>query len=201
MSATGEILIPFDHGGFIRLTGDPSENISAFTYPAGYTPRRGERIVFLNTSPQRITFPDVGNVRGGGASIDAGGVAAFNYDVPFGAWYLEQGFGSSGGGIALTDLPRPWNVRIITSADSPVTAAHGDILSCDSSGGIISITLPAATAANAQFVEVTTGGSANTNSIIINTTGADTVLGQSSITHNLNGHTYVYRAHSAGAYN
>ena len=38
---------------------------------------------------------------------------------------------------------KPWNVRFVTHADSPVTAAVGDFLVCNTVGGAISVTGPA----------------------------------------------------------
>ena len=206
VSANGALAIPEDHGGYLRVSANASGSFTINDFTTTHTPLAGERVSILMASNGTISYSTANNLSVGAGAADVststGDVRTFVYDAAFTAWFMEnKDAGAGGGGIALTDLPRPWNVRIITSADSPVTAAHGDILSCDSSGGVISITLPAATGPNAQFVEINTGGSADTNNIIINTTGADTILGQASITNNLNGHTYTYRAHSAGAYN
>ena len=72
-----------------------------------------------------------------------------------------------------------WNVRRVTNAGSPVTAAYGDWIICDSSGGAIDISFPAA-ASDARIV-VKSGTSSGTNLVNISTDGSDTILGQSSL--------------------
>lgn len=71
------------------------------------------------------------------------------------------------------------NPRFVTNADSPVTAANGDLIICNSSGGAITINMPAA-AAN-QSVAIRAGASAATNNINIVRNGSDTLLGETSL--------------------
>lgn len=77
------------------------------------------------------------------------------------------------------------NRRNVTSADSPVTAAYGDDISCDSSGGAITINLPAAVAGRAPIV-VRTDGNVSSNAVTLEPNGAETILGQTNLEIDIN---------------
>jgi hypothetical protein len=72
-----------------------------------------------------------------------------------------------------------WNVRRVATGDSPVTVADGDMIICDSSGGAITLNLPAAGAGKRWAVKG--GKSAETNNVTINPDGSDTILGEASL--------------------
>ena len=72
-----------------------------------------------------------------------------------------------------------WNVRRLTNSDSPVTVADGDYVICDSSGGAITLNLPAS--GDGKRFAVKAGASAETNNVTVTPDGSDTILGQSSL--------------------
>ena len=88
--------------------------------------------------------------------------------------------------------------RNVAFADSPVTAAYGDDISCDSSGGAITINLPAAVAGRAPVI-IRAGASAATNNVTVEPNGAETILGESNLEININHFSASYVA-KAGAW-
>jgi len=88
--------------------------------------------------------------------------------------------------------------RNVAFADSPVTAAYGDDISCDSSGGAITINLPAAVAGRAPII-IRAGASAATNNITLEPDGAETILGESNLEIDIN-HFSASFAAKAGAW-
>lgn len=83
-----------------------------------------------------------------------------------------------------------WNIRRVDNTDSPVTAADGDYIICDSSGGAIEIDFPAA--ADGARIVVKSGKSASTNNITLDPNGADTILGESTLVIDKNLWSYEY---------
>ncbi len=83
--------------------------------------------------------------------------------------------GGGGGDVPASDLV--WNVRQISSAD---TAAVGDLMACDPTGGGFAVTLPAITAGNAGRPIRIKNASDSTNPITITPTG-DTVDGAATL--------------------
>ena len=90
------------------------------------------------------------------------------------------------------------NRRNVTNSDSPVTAAYGDDISCDSSGGAITINLPAAVAGRAPVI-VRAGASAQTNNVTVEPDGAETILGEANLQIDINHFAYSFAA-KAGAW-
>lgn len=90
------------------------------------------------------------------------------------------------------------NRRNVTNADSPVTAAYGDDISCDSSGGAITINLPAAVAGRAPII-IRAGASAATNNVTLDPDGAETILGEATLQIDIN-HFSASFAAKAGAW-
>ena len=88
--------------------------------------------------------------------------------------------------------------RNVAFADSPVTAAYGDDISCDSSGGAITINLPAAVAGRAPII-IRAGASAVTNNITVEPDGAETILGETNLEINIK-HFSASFAAKAGAW-
>jgi hypothetical protein len=88
--------------------------------------------------------------------------------------------------------------RNVAFADSPVTAAYGDDISCDSSGGAITINLPAAVAGRAPII-IRAGASAVTNNVTLEPDGAETILGESNLQIDIN-HFSASFAAKAGAW-
>ena len=88
--------------------------------------------------------------------------------------------------------------RNVAFADSPVTAAYGDDISCDSSGGAITINLPAAVAGRAPII-IRAGASAATNNITLDPSGAETILGEATLEINIK-HFSASFAAKAGAW-
>jgi hypothetical protein len=88
--------------------------------------------------------------------------------------------------------------RNVTNADSPVTAAYGDDISCDTSGGAITINLPAAVAGNPEIV-IRAGADAVTANITVEPDGAETILGESNLVIDINYFAYSFAA-KAGAW-
>jgi hypothetical protein len=88
--------------------------------------------------------------------------------------------------------------RNVAFADSPVTAAYGDDISCDSSGGAITINLPAAVAGRAPII-IRAGASAATNNITLEPDGAETILGETNLEIDIN-HFSASFAAKAGAW-
>jgi hypothetical protein len=88
--------------------------------------------------------------------------------------------------------------RNVAFADSPVTAAYGDDISCDSSGGAITINLPAAVAGRAPII-IRAGASAVTNNVTAEPNGAETILGESNLQIDIN-HFSASFAAKAGAW-
>ena len=88
--------------------------------------------------------------------------------------------------------------RNVTSADSPVTAAYGDDISCDSSGGAITINLPAAVAGQPEII-IRAGASAATNNVTVEPNGAETILGETNLEIDINHFTASFAA-KAGAW-
>ena len=90
------------------------------------------------------------------------------------------------------------NRRNVAFADSPVTAAYGDDISCDTSGGAITINLPAAVAGRAPII-IRAGASALTNNVTVEPNGAETILGESNLQIDIN-HFSASFAAKAGAW-
>jgi hypothetical protein len=90
------------------------------------------------------------------------------------------------------------NRRNVAFADSPVTAAYGDDISCDTSGGAITINLPAAVAGRAPII-IRAGADAVTNNITVEPDGAETILGESNLVIDINFFAYSFAA-KAGAW-
>ena len=88
--------------------------------------------------------------------------------------------------------------RNVAFADSPVTAAYGDDISCDSSGGAITINLPAAVAGRAPII-IRAGASAATNNVTLDPDGAETILGETTLEINIK-HFSASFAAKAGAW-
>jgi hypothetical protein len=88
--------------------------------------------------------------------------------------------------------------RNVTSASSPVTAAYGDDISCDSSGGPILINLPAAVAGQPEII-IRAGASAATNNVTVEPDGAETILGESNLQIDINYFSASFAA-KAGAW-
>ena len=88
--------------------------------------------------------------------------------------------------------------RNVAFADSPVTAAYGDDISCDSSGGAITINLPAAVAGRAPII-IRAGASAATNNVTLEPDGAETILGETNLQIDINHFSASYAA-KAGAW-
>lgn len=84
---------------------------------------------------------------------------------------------------AMTQIAK-WNVRTVTNADSPVTAAIGDWIITDTSGGAITINfpaLPAAASPRSADIRVTDTGSAAANNVTINAAVGDAINGAGSL--------------------
>jgi hypothetical protein len=64
---------------------------------------------------------------------------------------------------------------------SPYTAAYGQTLLVNSSGGAVTINLPAAVAGGSSIVVMDVGGSAGTNNITLDPNGAETISGEATI--------------------
>jgi hypothetical protein len=64
---------------------------------------------------------------------------------------------------------------------SPYTAAYGQTLLVNSSGGAVTINLPAAVAGGSSIVVLDVGGSAGTNNITLDPNGAETISGEATI--------------------
>lgn len=90
------------------------------------------------------------------------------------------------------------NRRNVTNADSPVTAAYGDDISCDTSGGAITINLPAAVAGRAP-IAIRAGADAVTNNITVEPDGSETILGETNLVIDINYFAYSFAA-KAGAW-
>ena len=90
------------------------------------------------------------------------------------------------------------NRRNVAFADSPVTAAYGDDISCDSSGGAITINLPAAVAGRAPII-IRAGASAATNNVTVEPDGSETILGEGNLQININYFSASFAA-KAGAW-
>lgn len=87
------------------------------------------------------------------------------------------------------------NRRNVTNADSPVTAAYGDDISCDTSGGAITINLPAAVAGRAPVI-IRAGADAVTANITVEPDGAETILGETNLVIDINYFAYSFAAKS-----
>ena len=90
------------------------------------------------------------------------------------------------------------NRRNVTAANSPVTADYGDDISCDTSGGAITINLPAAVAGRAPII-IRAGADAATNNVTLEPDGSETILGESNLVIDLNFFAYSFAA-KAGAW-
>lgn len=88
--------------------------------------------------------------------------------------------------------------RNVTNADSPVTAAYGDDISCDTSGGAITINLPAAVAGNPEII-IRAGADAVTANVTVEPDGSETILGESNLVIDINFFVYAFVA-KAGAW-
>jgi len=64
---------------------------------------------------------------------------------------------------------------------SPYTAAYGQTLLVDSSGGAVTINLPAAVAGGSSIVVMDVGGAAGTNNITLDPSGAETISGEATV--------------------
>ena len=64
---------------------------------------------------------------------------------------------------------------------SPYTAAYGQTLLVNSSGGAVTINLPAAVAGGSSIVVMDVGGAANTNNITLDPNGAETISGEATV--------------------
>ena len=73
-----------------------------------------------------------------------------------------------------------------------------DDISCDSSGGAITINLPAAVAGRAPVI-VRAGASAQTNNVTVEPDGAETILGEANLQIDINHFAYSFAA-KAGAW-
>ncbi len=81
-------------------------------------------------------------------------------------------------------LPRIRFNTAIRSATSDTTLVHGEdgTLFVDTSGGVVTVTLPASTnQAGRIFIVTDSGGSAGTDAITVDTTGAETIDGAASL--------------------
>ncbi|MEM9584789.1 MAG: hypothetical protein AAGA08_16885 [Pseudomonadota bacterium] len=88
------------------------------------------------------------------------------------------------------------NPRHVTNSDSPVTAADGDVIICDTSPDTITINFPAA-AANAK-IRVKAGASASTNNVTVSPDGSDTILGETSLEIDTNFFDYEFVGNNGG---
>lgn len=80
---------------------------------------------------------------------------------------------------AMTPVAR-WNVRAVTNADSPVTAAIGDWIIADTTGGAITINLPAVPSTvspRGEDVRITDTGNAGANNVTVNAAAGDLING------------------------
>ena len=64
---------------------------------------------------------------------------------------------------------------------SPYTAAYGQTLLVDTSGGAVTINLPAAVAGGSSIVVLDVGGAAGTNNITLDPDGAETISGEATV--------------------
>jgi hypothetical protein len=64
---------------------------------------------------------------------------------------------------------------------SPYTAAYGQTLLVNTSGGAVTINLPAAVAGGSSIVVLDVGGSAGTNNITLDPNGAETISGEATV--------------------
>ena len=64
---------------------------------------------------------------------------------------------------------------------SPYTAAYGQTLLVDTSGGAVTINLPAAVAGGSSIVVLDVGGAAGTNNITLDPNGAETISGEATV--------------------
>jgi hypothetical protein len=64
---------------------------------------------------------------------------------------------------------------------SPYTAAYGQTLLVNSSGGAVTINLPAAVAGGSSIVVLDVGGAANANNITLDPSGAETISGEATV--------------------
>lgn len=70
---------------------------------------------------------------------------------------------------------------LIDHTVSPYTAAYGQTLLVDSSGGAVTINLPAAVAGGSSIVVIDVGGAASTNNITLDPDGAETISGEATV--------------------
>lgn len=85
----------------------------------------------------------------------------------------------------LESLPRLRFSTAIRTISSDTTLVHGEdgTLFVDTSGGVVTVTLPASTNQGGRiFIVDDGGGSASTNAITVDTTGAETIDGAASLT-------------------
>ena len=64
---------------------------------------------------------------------------------------------------------------------SPYTAVYGQTLLVDTSGGAVTINLPAAVAGGSSIVVLDVGGAAGTNNITLDPDGAETISGEATV--------------------
>jgi DnaJ-class molecular chaperone len=64
---------------------------------------------------------------------------------------------------------------------SPYTAAYGQTLLVDTSGGAVTINLPAAVAGGSSIVVLDVGGAASANNITLDPDGAETISGEATV--------------------
>lgn len=64
---------------------------------------------------------------------------------------------------------------------SPYTAAYGQTLLVNSSGGAVTVNLPAAVAGGSSIVVMDVGGAAGTNNITLDPNGAETISGEATV--------------------
>jgi hypothetical protein len=57
-------------------------------------------------------------------------------------------------------ITKPWNVRVVTHADSPVTAAPNDVILANTTGGAIAVTGPATSGAQWAVKKISADGNA-----------------------------------------
>lgn len=77
-----------------------------------------------------------------------------------------------------------WNVRNVVPADSPVTAAIGDRINCDTTAGAIVVNLPAVPSTPSPRtvdIVITDTGTAAANNITVNAAAADFINGSASL--------------------
>jgi len=74
----------------------------------------------------------------------------------------------------------------VTAGASPYPVASTDeVIICDTSGGVITINLPAASSHNGRLLRIIDSGNAGTNAITIDADGSDTIQDNATLTMNV----------------